>query len=98
MECLVIAGPELTLGFALAGVEGRVVASRDEARDAWAAACGAGTRLVLVSAEVEGWLADELSVVSSEVPLVAVVPGRPGSGTPPASLGTWIRQAVGIPL
>jgi vacuolar-type H+-ATPase subunit F/Vma7 len=98
MDCMVIAGSEMVLGFALAGVAGRAVASPGEARGAWSEAGSSGVRLVLVSATVAAWLVDELAAVSPDVPLVAVVPPFSGEGAPLSSLGTLIRQAVGIPL
>jgi vacuolar-type H+-ATPase subunit F/Vma7 len=96
MDCFVIAGPEVTLGFALAGVGGRAVATAEEARSAWVDASSAGARLVLVSEEVWAWLADDLSQATA--PLVALVPPFAGPRNRGPSLGTLIRQAVGIPV
>ena len=97
---MVIAGPELVVGFRFAGIPGTAVETRDQALAAWDGYRKTGVRVVLVSGEVYDLVADELGAWQStgKFPLVGVVPRYRGSERPAKSLVSLVREAVGIPV
>jgi vacuolar-type H+-ATPase subunit F/Vma7 len=100
MDCLVVAGKEIVIGFGLAGVPGISVETPEEAKTAWEGAKKAGAKIVVFSQDVYSGLQVELSAwrMTGKTPVLAVLPAFKGPRTVTDSLVVLIRQAVGMPI
>lgn len=102
---------ELVLGFALVGVAGIVVGTRDEALDAFYRVTGRGNILsggtpaaeerplvLILTEEVSSMLSDEVRdwQMSGEYPLIVDIPGLHGHVPGRKTLTESIREAIGI--
>lgn len=111
MKYSVIGERELVLGFALVGVQGTVVGSRDEAIDAFFRATGRGNMLaggtpvtgerakvLILTEEVAEMLEQEVREwqMGGEYPLIVEVPSLHGHMSGRKTLTDSIREAIGI--
>lgn len=100
MRMYVIGNQDAVLGFALVGVDGRIVVDAQEAKAALDAALADRTiGLLLVTSDVAALARerfDSLKVNSME-PLVVELPGPQADQQPP-SLKDLVQRAVGIHL
>ncbi len=101
MKVLVIGHPEAVLGFSLAGVGGRAVATVPEANSALDDALGSrDAGIVLVTQEVAQMVQarmDELKLRST-VPLFVEIPSPAGTTESERSLGEVVLRAIGVKL
>lgn len=111
MKYSIIGERELVLGFALVGIQGTVVGTRDEALDAFNRLTGRGNllaggtpvdeervKVLILTEEVAEML--ELEVrdwqMGAQYPLIVEVPGLRGHMTGRKTLTDAIREAIGI--
>jgi V/A-type H+-transporting ATPase subunit F len=101
VDCFFIGEEELLTGFRFAGVDGRAVASEDEARAAFKEITGAQARsckILILSEQTADWLGGELGKwqLEGKYPLVVEVPGLAGPQEGRKTLVDSIREAIGI--
>lgn len=111
MKFTVIGERELVLGFALVGVQGTVVGTRDEALDAFYRTTGRGNilaggtpiaeeraKILILTEEVADMLYEEVREwqMGGEYPLIVEVPGLHGHLSGRKTLTDAIREAIGI--
>lgn len=98
MDFFCIADRESGLGFRLAGIRTREVASRTEALDALAAAKSSkDTGIILITAKAADLVREEISqqITASPLPLVLEIPSK-GENRPRRSAGELLRQIAGM--
>ena len=111
MKYTVIGERELVLGFALVGVQGTIVANRDEALDAFSRATGRGNllaggtpstderaKVMILTEETAEMLDQEVREwqLGGEYPLIVELPGLHGHLSGRKTLTDSIREAIGI--
>ena len=101
MKVLVIGHSEAVLGFSLAGVNGRVVSTADEANralDETLASKEVG--IVLVTRDVAKLISNRVEDLKlhSTIPLVVEIPGPEGISPDEPSLSGVVLRAIGIKL
>jgi len=101
MKVLVIGHSEAVLGFSLAGVNGRVVSTADEANralDETLASKEVG--IVLVTRDVAKLISNRVEDLKlhSTIPLVVEIPGPEGISPDEPSLSEVVLRAIGIKL
>ncbi|MBI3738085.1 MAG: V-type ATP synthase subunit F [Chloroflexi bacterium] len=101
MKVLVIGHSEAVLGFSLAGVNGRVVSTADEANralDETLASKEVG--IVLVTRDVAKLISNRVEDLKlhSTIPLVVEIPGPEGVSPDEPSLSEVVLRAIGIKL
>lgn len=100
MRIYVIGNQDAVLGFSLVGVDGRIVADEQQAKDALDASLADRTiGLLLITSDVAEHARERVDAlkVSSFAPLVVEVPGQATNEQPP-SLKDLVQRAVGISL
>jgi V/A-type H+/Na+-transporting ATPase subunit F len=101
MKVLVIGHQEAVLGFSLVGVEGKAVATAEEADKALDEALSmTGIGIVLVTRDVARLIEprmDQLKIRST-VPLVIEIPGPEGVSPDEPSLSDVVLRAIGIKI
>jgi len=101
MKFFVIGDEDTVLGFRYAGVEGAVVRTAEEARDALARAVRApGAGIIIINDAVAESIREDVSKIRFEAkePLVVEIPGPSGPAVQRISLAKMIQEAVGIRL
>ena len=97
MRLQVIGDEDTVVGFRMAGVEGTIVESEEEAREALDEAEGED-EVLIISDQVAEWLREEIDQIryGAELPLIVEAPGPEGPTDATPSLFRLIREAVGI--
>jgi len=94
----VIGNKNSVLGFSLAGVAGRSIASQEQLKEAIDSALADKTiGLLIFTKDVADWereRVDQLKI-TSQLPLVVEVPGKDG-GESSTSLQEFVQSAIGI--
>ncbi len=111
MKYAIIGERELVLGFALVGVGGTVVATREEALDAFYRATGRGNllaggtptleeraKVLILTEEASALIEEEVRdwQMGSDYPLIVEIPGLHGHLVGRKTLTDAIREAIGI--
>ncbi|HOX39981.1 MAG TPA: V-type ATP synthase subunit F [Candidatus Brocadiia bacterium] len=99
MRFFVIGDEDTVLGFSYAGVEGRVVHTPEEARDALRNAMTSGNvGIIVLNDYVAESIREEVSEIRLEgsIPVIVEIPGMAGPLPDRTSLEKLIRQAIGI--
>jgi len=100
MKAFVIGSDGCVLGFALAGLEGITVRSKDQVDAALDLLMGdPGVALVLISADVAALVRDRVDElkINSLQPLLVEIPGQhTGTSYPP--LREFVQRAIGVQL
>jgi len=100
MKAFVIGSDSCVLGFALAGLEGITVRSKDQVDAALDLLMGdPGVALVLISADVAALARDRVDElkINSLQPLLVEIPGQhTGTSYPP--LREFVQRAIGVQL
>jgi V/A-type H+-transporting ATPase subunit F len=99
MEMRVIGHPAAVLGFALVGVHGQVVSTRDEVNEALDEALQASDAgIVLVTQDVAALIEERMEQLKlrSTVPLIVEIPGPGGVREDRPPLSELIRRAIGV--
>jgi vacuolar-type H+-ATPase subunit F/Vma7 len=98
---LVIGCEYAVWGFALAGVRGKVVKSKEELNQALdAVLADNAVDIVLVTEDVAGWArqrVDTLKIRSTQ-PLVIEIPGPAGPNPDQSTLSEIIRRTIGVKI
>ena len=101
MKVLVIGHPEAVLGFSLAGVQGQVVTTADEAGRALDEALASKEiGIILVTQDIAAMLQARVEDLKlhSTIPLVVEIPSPAGVSTDQPSLSEIVLRAIGIKL
>ena len=101
MKILVIGHPEAVLGFSLAGVLGRPVATAEETNEALDEALGAkDIGIILVTKDVASLIQSRMDQLKlhSTVPLIVEIPSPEGIRPGEPSLSELVLRAIGIKL
>lgn len=101
MKYFIIGGDDAVLGFGMVGVEGRVAATADEARDALQEALSSKeVGIVIITEPVAEMIRPQVDryVFSQSFPLIVEVPDRQGPLEGRPSLRELVNQAIGINL
>lgn len=101
MKYFIIGGEDAVLGFGMVGVEGRVAATADEARDALQEALSSKeVGIVIITEPVAEMIRPQVDryVFSQSFPLIVEVPDRQGPLEGRPSLRELVNQAIGINL
>ncbi|HHS14293.1 MAG TPA: Vacuolar H+transporting two-sector ATPase F subunit [bacterium] len=101
MKFRVIADAETVLGFRLAGIEGSVVNSSEEALDALKEALnGREVGIILITERVAQTIRHEVDrlLYSTTFPLILEIPDSRGALEGRGNIRDWVRSAVGITL
>jgi V/A-type H+/Na+-transporting ATPase subunit F len=101
MKVLVIGHPEAVLGYSLAGVQGQVVSSADEANQALDKALATpDIGIILVTQDVANLVVGRMDFLRlrSTIPLVVEIPGPEGVGPDQASLSEIVLRAIGVKI
>ncbi len=99
MEYFVIADEDTVLGFRYAGIEGRVVRTPEEARDALSEQVRAGRAgIVIMTEEIAEAIRSDVNALRFEsgIPIVVEIPGPDGPAAGRRELEAVIREAVGV--
>lgn len=99
MQFFVIGDESTVTGFGLAGVEGEVVETADEAREALAKAFASpDVGIIIVTEKIAAQLRAEMEVYvfGRTFPLVIEIPDRTGPMEGRVSIRQLVRSAVGI--
>ncbi len=100
-KLLVIGDETVVYGFSLLGIEGRIVAGADEARQALKEAVdGEAASIVLITTQLADCMRERVDLLKSTSlhPLVLELPtAKPQNGNP-TDLRTLLQQALGLPL
>lgn len=98
MRMYVIGDEDTVDGFRVAGVEGTVVTSEEEAREALHNAEERKEGIVIIPSRVAGWMQEEIDRIryGAEKPLIVEIPGPEGAEDKTSSLFRLIRETVGI--
>lgn len=89
------------MGLRLAGIEGVVVHTAQEARQAIADALSQkDVGILLITEKLASLCAEELSKIKQQrkVPLVVEMPDRHGTGRSPDSITRFVREAIGLKM
>jgi len=100
MRAVVIGNPDCVLGFALAGIAGRIARTREEAVTALdEALADPSIAMVLITTEAASWQRERVDdlKVTSVTPLVMEIPGQQAGQVFP-SLLEMVQRTVGISL
>lgn len=101
MKVQVIGHPEAVLGFSLAGVQGQVAKTTDQANQALDTALSApDTGIILVTQDVAKMIQarmDQLQLRST-IPLVVEIPGPEGVSPDQPSLSDVVLRAIGVKI
>lgn len=101
MKVLVIGHPEAVLGFSLAGVNGQVVTTAEEADRALDAALASKeVGIILVTQDIARMLQTRVEDLKlhSTIPLVVEIPSPAGVSPDEPSLSEVVLRAIGIKL
>ncbi len=101
MKVLVIGHPEAVRGFSLAGVEGKIATTADEANLALDEALIAeGIGIILITQDVSGLIVSRMDQLKlrSTIPLVVEIPGPGGVSQDQPSLSDVLLRAIGIKI
>ncbi len=101
MKVLVIGHSEAVLGFSLAGVNGHVVSTADEANQALDEALASKeVGIILVTRDVAKLISNRVEDLKlhSTIPLVVEIPGPEGVSPDEPSLSEVVLRAIGIKL
>lgn len=101
MKFYVIGDKDTVLGFSLAGVDGEVVSSKEEAHEALKTAFQKEDMGVIVITErTAQWVRHEVDqyIYKTSFPLIIEIPDREGPLEGRGSIRDMIRTAVGIKL
>ena len=99
MDFFVLGEEEIIIGFAVVGIQGRVVTTRDEALEGFRYAVETpGLKTLIMTEEVSSLLAEKVTEwnMSGRFPLVMEIPGLQGRLEGKKTLVESIREAVGI--
>ncbi|MEI8012107.1 MAG: V-type ATP synthase subunit F [Candidatus Omnitrophota bacterium] len=99
MRYFCIGDADMTTGFRLAGVDGRVARTPPEVREAFYAATHMPeVGVVLICDNLAAMIRDEVVKFQGAalIPLILEVPGREGPSSERVSLAQIVRQAVGV--
>ena len=101
MRVLVIGHPEAVLGYSLAGIQGKVVSSAEEANQALDKALATPEiGIVLVTQDVGKLIEGRMDYLRlrSTIPLVVEIPGPEGVGPDQPSLSEIVLRAIGVKI
>jgi len=101
MKVLVIGHPEAVLGYSLAGIQGKVVSSAEEANQALDKALATPEiGIVLVTQDVGKLIEGRMDYLRlrSTIPLVVEIPGPEGVGPDQPSLSEIVLRAIGVKI
>jgi vacuolar-type H+-ATPase subunit F/Vma7 len=101
MKYLVIGDEDTVLGFRYAGIEGTVVGTAEEAKEAFASAVKSPTvGIIIINDAIAESIRPDINKVRFEAkePLIVEIPGPGGPAVERMSLIKMIHQAVGIRL
>lgn len=99
MKVMVIGNQEAVRGFSLAGVNGKVASSAEEASQALDQALAEeDLGIVLVTQDISRLIEPKMDQLKlrSTVPLVVEIPGPEGVSPDTPSLGDYVLRAIGI--
>lgn len=99
MKYFVIGDEDTIIGFRLVGVEGRVVESILQAKEAFKVAVSTqDVGVILITEKIAQKIREEIEpyIYESTFPLVLEIPDRQGVGNSKKSLTDLIEEAVGI--
>jgi V/A-type H+/Na+-transporting ATPase subunit F len=99
MQFYVIGDESTVTGFGLAGVEGEVVETADEAREALAKAFASpDVGIIIVTEKIAAELHAEMEayIFGRSFPLIIEIPDRTGPSEGRVSIRQLVRSAVGI--
>ncbi len=100
MDFFAIGQEEIILGLRFAGIEGKAVESRDEALDAFRAACERQVGVLVVTEETGALIDREIAdwQMRGECPLIVELPPLAGHVEGKRSLMESIREAIGLSI
>ena len=100
IDYFVIADEDTVTGFRYAGVEGRVVNTPEEAREALAERVESGGGIIVITDEIADTIEDEVNALrfGSRGLLVVQIPGPSGPAEDRPDLAGMIREAMGVRL
>ncbi|MCL1817388.1 MAG: ATPase V [Spirochaetaceae bacterium] len=99
MDFFVLGEEEIIIGFDVVGIQGRVVAAREEALAGFHDAVALpGLKALIITEEAASFIEEEITAwnLSGRFPLVVEIPGIQGRMEGKKSLMQSIREAVGI--
>lgn len=101
MNYFVIGDQDTVLGFSLAGVEGKAVASREETETAFSEVMDkSDIAIVVITEKCAGWIRDRIEnyLFTKDFPLIVEIPDRTGPNPDRPSLKQTINAAIGIKI